>query len=276
MISSIKRHLSVASIIATSTIYISIPARADGARDPYTLEILGFHLGMTPDEVKQTASVKIDDAAFDIRQGPLSMGTYKSAPLVFGVGVSSGRDKHVGDQPDQERLFFVFDQRKPYKTLYIRRVRTFSQEKAPTISQLSSSLADKYGQAAGNETNSSYGQQKYIWTYNSIFKYMPRDPGNTLTCLNTLSESGFAGGALFGGSFRSDPEPKFAQCGTWMQAIVGALKTNPDLVGRLEIEIGDIKSLRESDLFTMDMMKKGAEGTAADEKAKAAANKAPL
>jgi len=253
----------------------SLAGWAQAPTDPSKVDIMGFHLGMVPDEVKQVATAKIPSVAFDIRQGTLSMGTYKTQPLVFGVEASTGRDPGLGVQPGKDYLFFVFDQRPPYKTVSIIRKTAFTQDAAPTIKQMIASLTEKYGQPAGIEDLVG-GQTKIVWTYDSKVKFEPKKNMTHLGCTLAIGQMGEAG-ALFQGSFgiRNDGTGS-PDCGTWMAITIRASGINPQIVGNFDVEIGDMKAMRESIQYTLDTLKKGAEGSAADERTRAAGNKPNL
>jgi hypothetical protein len=269
MLTTIKQ-LSTASAIAVGALSATaITARADGPSDPSAIEILGFHLGMTPDEVKANATANVESAVIEVKQGNLSRGTYKSEEMVFGVEVSTGRDKHVVPVVNQEYLYFVFDQRAPYKTISIHRSRGFTLDTAPEMANFKESLFQKYGRPVGSEISSGI-DDNMIWTYDSKITYRPKTWGE---CLSQLGGMDYIG-SLRGGQF--NPDPVFDKCGTWMKITVRPLKENPQLVGQLDIAINDIRARRETELFTVDMLKKGAEGSAASEKATAASKRAPL
>jgi hypothetical protein len=257
-----KRLFLRPAIAASVMVATATAARAEPLKDPYAVDILGFHLGMVPDEVKKVAPEKLKSPDFRVNQGSLSLNNYRSPEQsVFGVEVSEGRDTFTY-QKNQERIYFVFDQRPPYKARYIRRERWFDQETAPSIRKFMADIQEKYGPASGSEDNGKL----LIWTYGSDIK-APAGSSIGKPSHACLWEGIFPNGSfalsLYQGQFSSNPNEAFASCGTWMMMRVQALSEDHDLVGVLDMAIGDVKALRESDMFTFDALRKAAADDAA-------------
>lgn len=271
--SSYKQLALTSLIVAGGWSAANFPARAQSSNDPYATDVLGFRLGMTSEEVKSFAPTKIPDAVFDVKQGILSMGSFKTAPMVFGVTIAP-KDALYGKSDDKEIIKILFDTRPPYKAIDISRHRVYTQNTASQIAQTIDALTAKYGQPASHKELGTAGTELYF-SWNTDVKYSAFADSKAAACILALSEINLAG-QNFSGSFNDNRDASLRKCGAWMRVRLIPLQSNPALLGQIFVEFGDVKAMRESELFILDALKKGGDAAASGERAKASANKPDL
>ena len=242
---------------------VSNVARAESPKDSGSIDVLGFKIGMPSDKVRELASKSIKDATFEVQQGTLSLGKYKSPEMVFGIEVSSGRDNHYQALPNQEFVFFVFEQKEPYKTIWLSRKHVYAENDTSTVSNMVAALTEKYGKADSGTAMDMF------WTFAS-----EKAPSAT-ACQNAINILGFAGN-LYHGQFANNPDERIQNCGTWMRAQIRPLASNKELVGSIEVTLGDVTAMRKSMIYTFDFLKKNADAAAKGDVEKSSKKKPEL
>jgi hypothetical protein len=259
----------ISAIVASALSPMSTSARAQASPDPSAVDVLGFRLGMTPDEVKSLGTAKITDAVFDVKQGTLSMGSYKTPPIVFGVRIAP---KDTINPTDKEIIKITFDTRPPYKTIDISRHRVYSQDNAGELNQTIEALISKYGRPVGRQ---EAAWTALYWSWNSAFSYNHFNDSKSTQCILSLSEINLAG-QLFGGAVSENRDASLSKCGVWMEVRLVPMSKNPALLEQIFVDYGDVSAMRASELSILDTLKTGAAAAAAGERAKAAKKKPEL
>jgi hypothetical protein len=245
------------------------------------LDILGLHLGMSPDEAVKVVKDNIKSSTASVYKGTLNMGAFTSDPLLFGGQI-------IRNIPNEtfEEVRLIFSLKPDNKLIGISRDTRFKADDSTTITTLETSLIEKYGQPTaigklGFEPFPPDAQRQLIWTYNSTIPVEPNTwpQGSGNACLDTM-QVGFSDLAhyLYDGSLTKLPDNQvsLSNCGTWMRVEISPNRANNQLVSTMSVTFVDLKELSESYLYVMSLLQKGASDRAAAEISKAAGNKPQL
>lgn len=206
------------------------------AQDASTFDVLGFKLGMTPDQVEQTLKATVPDINIEREEGTLSLRGYTTDNLLFGFDANQPRDSEGNSQSFR----FTFDVTNNGRLLNIYRHVEFAKSKSPSVDTLKSSLTEKYGAPVTRpDTNALY------WYANadpSVFK-----PSFPSFCPVHVIDS--AGNAFHQthGNF-DDPGKRDIKCGIWMKVEFETYNNNDRMVNTLDIGYGDITALGNESL----------------------------
>ena len=81
---------------------------------------------------------------------------------------------------------------------------------------------------------------------------------------------------LFHGRISNTAPKGLSNCGTFMKVTMTPLAENPSMVGQLDVALGDMPALIESNAYMFGILKNGADNNAKSEQQKGNQRKAPL
>jgi hypothetical protein len=271
----------------------SITASVTETQQVLAIDILGLHLGMTPDESVKIARNNIKDSAAIVYKGNLKMEEFTSEPMVFGAKIT----RNIDNWGAAEDIGLVFSTKPKNELIFITRRKNFEapDEETMLISTLKNSLIEKYGQPSYEkkfEGVSLMVTHNMYWVYepsikiesdpslgHQIFGLGARDqpcgPDPSITLLEMEGASEAQTTFYFDGDIKKSMTHK-SKCGAWLKVSIRSSQKDAQLAAWLFVAFGDYKELGESYLYAMNVLEKGAAEIAAAKRANAAENKPQL
>ena len=182
-----------------------------------------------------------------------------------------------------EKVHFVYDTKPPHNVLFIDRTRKFSLDTALTLANMISSLEKKYGEPVAVKDDNAWHTHTMYWSAGASVAFKPDDSsGQSYVCQDNMRalDMHVVGGSLPSDLFHgriSNTAPKgLSNCGTFMKVTMTPLAENPSMVGQLDVALGDMPALIESNAYMFGILKNGADNNAKSEQQKGNQRKAPL
>ncbi len=270
------RRLSAASLILSMAVYTTRAA----ANDLYTFDILGFRLGLSPDEVQQIAAGKLKEASIEPIQKRLILGSFSIDDALLGTRIKEGKDTPWYNALNKEFVQINYSLDAAHKVIYINRVRRFDNNSAPAIQSLMASLTEKYGPPSATEGGGTQPTLMY-WNSNSAF---PATGRLTITsplhgCGAELFSDADPFGQMRNGTINFNPQyidNIWPKCGAVMIVRIEPLVSNNQLAYSITASVGDFRQLQASAHSMLEALKRGETERLNSGAARGSLNKAPL
>jgi hypothetical protein len=249
------------------------------ASDVSSFDVIGFRLGQSPAEVKQTAE-KLNASFVEPITRRLMYGGFALENVVLGTRIKEGSGTPWYNATNKEFVQVNYSLNAPAKVTYINRIRYFDENSAPSRESLVASLTEKYGAPAGTEGGGTQWTWMY-WISNSSYPTSGRLTFNSPLhmCGYELIADADPFGQMRNGTVSFNPQyidAQWPKCGVVMAAKIEPLSSNNQLVHGLTVAIGDYRELQQSSHSMMDALKNGESNRISDGAAHGAVNKPPL
>lgn len=251
--------------------------RAAAAEDGHAIEILGFQLGMSPDQVASNAKANLKDAVISPRAGTLILDSYKMPEIPFGADIKEGETTAWYGTPNAEYMKFTYSLDENPKVIYISRYRKFDKDTAPAIDTFLKAVISKYGKPVFEDHRGEGTPYLLTWNYGASVKRTPGYSndnilfGNCNTWVSvSFGQNPFAAMEKGDVNFGQDDLRAYPRCGTTMTLSVIPMPPDNVLALAIEFDIGDFKALVASHDGIWKRLKAGAAAAAQSLKTKGA------
>jgi hypothetical protein len=251
------RTIALAGLILAAPIFC---ANAQSKKDPYSVDILGLHLGLRPDDVSKVVTANTEQPTAEPIQGSLTMGQFRIDHILYGYRVREGEKTSWYNTPNKEFIQINYTLNSDPKVMYIIRTRLFDENSAPTIAPLMKSISDKYGPASGQEGGGTQNTRLF-WVFAPL---PPRqvNPSQWIhSCGFELMYDANPFAQMRNGNVNYNPDyinNIWPKCGVSMIVDIEPMPSNSQIARSMTVSIGDYMELQKSDLYILDALRKGA------------------